>query len=151
MSPAMDPERWRRINELFHATREMPEFRRDEFLRAECGEDLDLYSDVAHMLREDSESGLLDHAALPRMAPGNPPIERLLILDRALKRLADRDGRQARLVEMIYFRGLTTTEAGELLGISERTVKREWQAARAWLRAQLGGSQPGGLGSGGTE
>jgi tetratricopeptide (TPR) repeat protein/tRNA A-37 threonylcarbamoyl transferase component Bud32 len=60
----MDGERWRRINELFHAAREQPESSRDSFLRAQCGEDLELYADVARMLREDSQSGLLDEPPL---------------------------------------------------------------------------------------
>ena len=73
------------------------------------------------------------------MASANPRIEQLLILDEALTRLADWDRRQARLVEMIYFGGLTESEAAAVMGISERTVKRDWRAARAWLQSQLGG------------
>ena len=63
----------------------------------------------------------------------------MLILDEALDRLAVWDRRQARLVEMLYFGGLTEIEAAEALGVSVRTVKRDWSAARAWLQAQLGG------------
>src|ERR1017187_10447000 len=74
------------------------------------------------------------------MASANPRIEQLLILDEALTRLADWDRRQARLVEMIYFGGLTESEAAAVMGISERTVKRDWRAARAWLQSQLGGT-----------
>lgn len=74
------------------------------------------------------------------MAAPSPRIDQLLILDEALARLAEWDQRQARLVEMIYFGGLTEKEAAAVLRVSERTVKREWSAARAWLQAQLGGS-----------
>ena len=74
------------------------------------------------------------------MASASPRIEQLLILDEALTRLAEWDGRQARLVEMIYFGGLTESEAAAVMGISERTVKRDWRAARAWLQSQLGGT-----------
>jgi RNA polymerase sigma-70 factor (ECF subfamily) len=74
------------------------------------------------------------------MASASPRIEQMLILDEALTRLAEWDSRQARLVEMIYFGGLTESEAAEVLGISERTVKRDWRAARAWLQSQLGGT-----------
>jgi RNA polymerase sigma factor (TIGR02999 family) len=74
------------------------------------------------------------------MASAGPRIEQLLILDEALTRLADWDRRQARLVEMIYFGGLTESEAARVMGISERTVKRDWRAARAWLQSQLGGT-----------
>ena len=73
------------------------------------------------------------------MASASPRIEQLLILDEALDRLAGWDRRQARLVEMLYFGGLTEQEAAEVLGVSVRTVKRDWSAARAWLQAQLRG------------
>ncbi|MCU1234614.1 MAG: polymerase, sigma-24 subunit, subfamily [Candidatus Solibacter sp.] len=73
------------------------------------------------------------------LAADGPRVEQVLILDEALTRLAEWDGRQARLVEMMYFGGLTAAEAGAVIGISERTVKREWRAARAWLQSRLGG------------
>jgi RNA polymerase sigma-70 factor, ECF subfamily len=74
------------------------------------------------------------------MASASPRIEDMLILDEALTRLAAFDGRQARLVEMMYFGGLTAVEVAGVMGISERTVKRDWRAARAWLQCQLGGT-----------
>ena len=61
----------------------------------------------------------------------------ILALDEALERLARRDPRQARIVELRYFAGLTDQEAAEVLGISVRTVKRDWNVARAWLYQQL--------------
>jgi RNA polymerase sigma factor (TIGR02999 family) len=73
------------------------------------------------------------------MVSASPRIEQLLILDQALDRLAGWDRRQARLVELLYFGGLTELEAAEVLGVSLRTVRRDWNAARAWLQAQLGG------------
>lgn len=74
------------------------------------------------------------------MASARPAMDQLLILDEALTRLAELSGRQARVVEMIYFGGLTELEAATVLGVAERTVKRDWRAARAWLQAQLRGS-----------
>jgi RNA polymerase sigma-70 factor, ECF subfamily len=68
-----------------------------------------------------------------------PPIEEMLALDEGLNQLAKLNPRQARIVEMIYFGGLTEEEAAEVLGISVRTVKRDWQAARAWLHVLLAG------------
>jgi RNA polymerase sigma factor (TIGR02999 family) len=65
------------------------------------------------------------------------PSDNILILDEALTRLEEFAPRQARIVVMIYFGGLTEREAAEALGISDRTVKREWAAARAWLQTQL--------------
>ncbi|HTE51739.1 MAG TPA: sigma-70 family RNA polymerase sigma factor [Kofleriaceae bacterium] len=64
----------------------------------------------------------------------------LLGLDRALTELAAFDARQARLVELRYFGGLTAAETAEVLGVSPTTVKREWNLARAWLYRHLTGS-----------
>ncbi|MDQ4122886.1 MAG: sigma-70 family RNA polymerase sigma factor [Acidobacteriota bacterium] len=61
----------------------------------------------------------------------------LILLDTALKRLAEFDREQARIVEMRFFGGLTPEEIAEVLGVSESTVKREWRSARAWLLTQL--------------
>lgn len=61
----------------------------------------------------------------------------LLALDRALEELGREDDRRLAIVEMIYFAGLTTAEAAEVLGVSRRTVERDWRFARAWLLAQL--------------
>jgi RNA polymerase sigma factor (sigma-70 family) len=49
------------------------------------------------------------------------------------------DPQQARIVELRFFRGLTVEEAAEVLGISPRTVKRDWSVARAWLHGELSG------------
>lgn len=62
---------------------------------------------------------------------------RLVALDEALSRLAVVDERQARIVELRYFAGLTVEETAEVVGVSGRTVKREWQVARAWLKREL--------------
>ena len=59
-------------------------------------------------------------------------------LDRALDRLEALDPRQAKVVELRYFGGLTVDEAAEVLGVSAKTVKRDWSIARAWLRRELG-------------
>jgi RNA polymerase sigma factor (TIGR02999 family) len=58
-------------------------------------------------------------------------------LDEALTRLAALDSRQARVVELRYFGGLSIEEAAEALGISHATVEREWKTARLWLRREL--------------
>jgi len=58
-------------------------------------------------------------------------------IDEALTRLAAIDERQAKIVEMRYFGGLTIEETAQVLGISDATVKREWTLARAWLRREL--------------
>lgn len=61
----------------------------------------------------------------------------LLALDRALVALAAIDARQAQIVELRFFGGLTVEEAADVIGMSARTVKREWQMARAWLKREM--------------
>ena len=96
---------------------------------------------------------LVDHARLHAAAKrGSNPInfsiddlqipaeERaasILFLDEALKRLAEFDEKQAKIVEMRYFGGMTNHEIAEALGISARTVIREWESARIWLYREL--------------
>lgn len=70
--------------------------------------------------------------------------EEVLAVDKALSRLAAFDPQQARIVEMRYFGGLTVEETAEALGVSPRTVKREWAMTRAWLGAELAGGEPTG-------
>ncbi len=75
-----------------------------------------------------------------RETPGGEESVELLALDEALGRLEILDGRQARVVELRYFAGLSIEETAEALNVSAATVKREWQMARAWLREALGGA-----------
>ncbi len=65
--------------------------------------------------------------------------DELLALDEALEKLAAFDQRQAKVVEMRYFGGLTMDEIADVLKIHVNTVTRDWTAARAWLLAALGG------------
>jgi RNA polymerase sigma factor (TIGR02999 family) len=61
----------------------------------------------------------------------------LVSLDEALTSLAELDPRQARVVELRFFAGLSIEETAEVLGISPATVKREWSMAKAWLHREL--------------
>jgi RNA polymerase sigma factor (TIGR02999 family) len=63
----------------------------------------------------------------------------MIALDTALESLAAQDARQAKVVELRYFGGLSIEETGEALGISPATVKREWTFAQAWLLRALQG------------
>lgn len=63
--------------------------------------------------------------------------EQILGVDEALGRLATMDAQKARLVELRYFAGMTTEEIAEALGVSVRTVAREWEMAKAWLSREL--------------
>lgn len=61
----------------------------------------------------------------------------LVLLDANLKRLAEFDETQAKIVELRFFGGLTIEETAEVLGISPSTVTREWRMAKSWLMAQF--------------
>ena len=69
----------------------------------------------------------------------NEPDVDLLAIDEALDRLAVIDEQQARVVELRFFSGLTVEETATALGISPKTVKRDWSVARAWLKREIGG------------
>jgi RNA polymerase sigma factor (TIGR02999 family) len=64
-------------------------------------------------------------------------LDEIIAVDAALDRLAQWDPRQAKIVELRFFAGLTEDETAETLGISPRTVKRDWMIARAWLHSEL--------------
>jgi RNA polymerase sigma-70 factor (ECF subfamily) len=71
-------------------------------------------------------------------------IDEMLILDEALNRLAMQNGRQAKVVELRYFGGLSVEQIAGLLGIAPRSVKRDWSLARLWLFHELRpGEKPG--------
>src|SRR5262245_54917466 len=61
----------------------------------------------------------------------------LIAVDEVLNRLAAIDRQQSRIVELRFFGGLNVDETAEVLGISERTVKRDWSVAKAWIRREL--------------
>ena len=61
----------------------------------------------------------------------------LLGLDEAISRLALKDERRARVVELRFFGGLTYEQSAAVLGVSSVTVRRDWEMARLWLRAEL--------------
>jgi RNA polymerase sigma-70 factor (ECF subfamily) len=84
----------------------------------------------------DPERITLDEQLLPAEG-GGPGDINVLELDAALERLAALDERQAKVVELRYFGGLTVEETAAALDISPATVKRHWTLARAWLRREL--------------
>jgi len=65
----------------------------------------------------------------------------LIAVDEALKELAVLDARQALIIEMRFFGGLTMDEVAEVLGVSVATVNREWATAKLWLKLQLAPSR----------
>ncbi len=63
--------------------------------------------------------------------------DELIAVDDSLNQLAKIDPRQARVVELRFFAGLNVDEAADVLGVSPKTIKREWSVAKAWLYADL--------------
>jgi RNA polymerase sigma factor (TIGR02999 family) len=103
----------------------------------------------AQMMRRVLVDHARHHRALKR--PGNklrvtlddhlgaaPPLDYdVLLLDSALSELSQFDARQASIVELRFFGGLSEEEIASLLSLSRRTVTREWQTARAWLYRRM--------------
>jgi RNA polymerase sigma-70 factor, ECF subfamily len=77
-----------------------------------------------------------ERVTLSNIAAFESPID-LVVLDELLTRLAALDERQARLVELRFFAGMTEEEAADTLDVSLRTVQKEWRKAKAWLLAEL--------------
>jgi RNA polymerase sigma factor (TIGR02999 family) len=71
------------------------------------------------------------------LAASNGALADILAIDEALTQLAEFDPRQARVLELHFFAGLTFDEIADELGVSTRTIKRDWTMARAWLHEQL--------------
>ena len=65
----------------------------------------------------------------------------VLSLDAALDKLAELDARLAKIVEWRYFGGMSETEIAAMLDVTERTVRREWRKARAFLYREMGGGE----------
>jgi RNA polymerase sigma factor (TIGR02999 family) len=72
-----------------------------------------------------------------QQGPGAGQIEEILAVDEVLARLADLNPRQARVVELRYFGGLSVEETAEVMGIAARTVKLDWAMAKGWMKSQL--------------
>jgi RNA polymerase sigma factor (TIGR02999 family) len=75
-----------------------------------------------------------------RDLPVDAQADLVLAIDQALGRLAQEDERLARLVECRFFGGMSDEDVAQALGVSDRTIRREWLKARTWLHSQL--SQP---------
>jgi RNA polymerase sigma factor (TIGR02999 family) len=117
------------------------------------------WNDRQHFFRAAAEAMrriLIEHArARGRVKRGGNPVpvelsavdlaaeqdlDGLLALDDAFRRLDEQDPQAADVVRLRFFAGLSVEETAEAMGLSERTVKREWAFARAWLYATLHGT-----------
>jgi len=94
--------------------------------------------DHARTRRAAKRGGSLRRVTLDDIAGlGHNPELDLLDLERCLRGLAALDPRQAHIVELRFFGGLTIDETAEVVGVSHTIVEREWSLARAWLRREL--------------
>lgn len=95
--------------------------------------------DYARTKRRTKRGGVQDKVTLEdalTVAVGSTNFD-LLALDEALTRLATKEDQLAKIVELRFFGGLSVEETAEVLSISDSTVKRDWQMAKAWLRREL--------------
>ena len=94
--------------------------------------------DYARKRNAEKRGGDWDRTSLDNKGLGfDAPLADLLALDQALDRLSGIDERLRRIVEYRFFCGLTEKESAELLGVTVRTVQRDWMKARAWLYKEL--------------
>ena len=94
--------------------------------------------DAARARKADKRGGGTPDVSLDDIALASPArADEALALDEALDRLALLDERQAQIVDLRYFVGLTVPETAEVLDLSPATVKRDWAAARAWLVREM--------------
>lgn len=93
------------------------------------------YARAKHARKRDNRLLVSLDAALE--TPSAPAEQDILALDEALEKLGRHDPDQQRIVELRFFAGLTVEETAHVLERSPRTVKREWQLAKAWLFREL--------------
>jgi RNA polymerase sigma factor (TIGR02999 family) len=94
--------------------------------------------DHARRVRAEKRGGGAEHVTLgDANASLTVPAEEMLALDDALARLGDMEPRLRTVVEYRFFGGLSEREIAEVLGVSERTVQRDWIKARAWLHKEV--------------
>jgi len=98
---------------------------------------------VDHARAQQTDKRRAAHQAIPlegAFAFSEEQSGQLVALDAALQRLAELDSRQSRIVELRFFAGLTVEDTAEVMGIAPRTVKRDWNVAKAWLHGELAGA-----------
>lgn len=103
--------------------------------------------DYARARNADQRGGKMERVELQDHFAISPErLEEVALIDEALEKLEKTNPRQARVVELRYFGGLTVEQIGATLGIAPRSVKRDWSLARIWLYEELkplaGGTDP---------
>lgn len=94
------------------------------------------YAKTKHRLRRGGVQSDLPLENALTVSAGETDFD-LLALDEALNRLAEKEAHLAKVVELRFFSGLDVVETAAVMGISESTVKRDWQMAKAWLHREL--------------
>jgi RNA polymerase sigma-70 factor, ECF subfamily len=94
------------------------------------------YAKSAHRKKRGGDDVKVSLEAASAIATEEKPVD-LMALDEALNKLAARDQRQARVVELRYFGGLSLDETAEVLNISRATVATDWNMAKVWLFREL--------------
>lgn len=92
---------------------------------------------IDHARRKKSDKRAHQKVTLVTRFEGAPQRVDLDVLDKAMIRLKALDAEKAHIVELRYFGGMSVTEIAEVMAVSESTVKRQWQVARAWLMDAL--------------
>jgi RNA polymerase sigma factor (TIGR02999 family) len=93
--------------------------------------------DFARSRQYSKRGGGAEHVPFDDTQPVVEPGRDLVALDDALTALAAIDERKSQVVEMRFFGGLTNQETADVLGVSAKTVMREWQIAKVWLLREL--------------
>ena len=81
--------------------------------------------------------GITHVSVSPENAIHEDRSEDALAVDAALKKLSQEDAQAGRIVEMRFYAGMTEVEIAQVLGVSDRWVRKQWAFARAWLRREL--------------
>jgi RNA polymerase sigma factor (TIGR02999 family) len=120
---------------------DVPWENRAHFFSTAAGTMRRILVDHARARKAQKREGALKRVDLDEGSPavGDDDAERLLIVNEALEQLEHWDERQARVVELRFFAGLTVEETADVLQVSAKTVKRDWALARAWLHTKLEG------------
>ena len=135
------------IHEAYLKLRNMTEFNdRAHFLRASALAMRHILVNHARDRMACKRGGGVTDVALDE-APevGSAPDEAVVEINAALERLAGLNPRLAQVVECRFFGGYDDEETAAALGLTDRTVRRDWVKARAWLRRELGGGAGGGV------
>ena len=93
--------------------------------------------DYARRCRAEKRGGALEKVSLSEVMLVEQRADNLVALDEALCELAAVDARLSRVVECRFFGGLTEEETAEVLGVTARTVRRDWTKAKGWLNQAL--------------